>query len=530
MKVVKNVCKYYRNLVDRIREGKTMFMKLNFSVRSEQLMQAIIELGKVNVIKKDGSYFSSIAKKYDIIQKQTESPSEFIALCLNYYFADRQLIPDVSMFIFDKKNIVFSYENDIVIKSELNRIIRELAIYINLNYNFSDAYYYIDAVSKRICDVEEFYCEQNGKWLEQFIDGLGDEVSVSSFKSFLKQRAHGQILWDSRALYPIQPPKITKSWRDSRMSQNISLPKLRGADKEWLDLVLIDTFVLEQYAVPGVVEAQPGDTVIDAGAYIGDTALYFAEKVGKSGRVYAFEAVPETVKAAQENLQANFHEAVVEIVPSALSDSDKTLMFNVDLWSTAFGVSEKGTLPVQAVTLDSFVKERELHVDFIKSDLEGSDIDMLEGARKTLRRDGPTCGLALYHQQDHFIRIPQILAEERDDYVFFFRSEAEPVLLAITKEKLKARKKEYKSSAGDIEKKIVEDKIFLILQNLQPDFKFDDNIDFIESGLLDSFDVVQLVSELESEFNIVISALDILPENFSSVSAISQLVRRSPVK
>lgn len=70
-------------------------------------------------------------------------------------------------------------------------------------------------------------------------------------------------------------------------------------------------------------------------------------------------------------------------------------------------------------------------------------------------------------------------------------------------------------------------KILEILKELQPVFDFESGEDFIESGYLDSFDVVQLVSELESEFNIVISALDIVPENFNSVQAISALVAKS---
>lgn len=70
--------------------------------------------------------------------------------------------------------------------------------------------------------------------------------------------------------------------------------------------------------------------------------------------------------------------------------------------------------------------------------------------------------------------------------------------------------------------------ILNMLKEIQPDFEFEDGVDFIANGYLDSFDVVTLVSELEDAFGISISALDIVPENFSSVDNIKNLVEKSP--
>ena len=73
----------------------------------------------------------------------------------------------------------------------------------------------------------------------------------------------------------------------------------------------------------------------------------------------------------------------------------------------------------------------------------------------------------------------------------------------------------------------MKEKIIAILKDIQPDFAFEDGVDFIEEGYLDSFDIVQLVAELEGQFKIVISALDIVPENFNSIDAISGLVQKN---
>ena len=73
----------------------------------------------------------------------------------------------------------------------------------------------------------------------------------------------------------------------------------------------------------------------------------------------------------------------------------------------------------------------------------------------------------------------------------------------------------------------MKEKILAILKEVQPDFAFEDGVDFIEEGYLDSFDIVQLVAELEAQFKIIISALDIVPENFNSIDAISGLVQKN---
>lgn len=71
------------------------------------------------------------------------------------------------------------------------------------------------------------------------------------------------------------------------------------------------------------------------------------------------------------------------------------------------------------------------------------------------------------------------------------------------------------------------EKIYEILAELRPEFDFKTSEDFIEDGLLDSFDIVSLVTELEKVFDVLIDALDIVPENFDSVNAIADLIKKS---
>lgn len=69
--------------------------------------------------------------------------------------------------------------------------------------------------------------------------------------------------------------------------------------------------------------------------------------------------------------------------------------------------------------------------------------------------------------------------------------------------------------------------IFDMLKELRPEFDFSDSDDFIMDGLLDSFDIISLTDMLQEKYNIKIDGLDIVPENFSSVDAITDLIKKS---
>ena len=71
------------------------------------------------------------------------------------------------------------------------------------------------------------------------------------------------------------------------------------------------------------------------------------------------------------------------------------------------------------------------------------------------------------------------------------------------------------------------EEIYLILEDLRPEFSFRESDDFVEDGYLDSFDIVSLVSILEEKYNIIIDGLDVLPENFESVEAIIKLIQKN---
>ena len=77
----------------------------------------------------------------------------------------------------------------------------------------------------------------------------------------------------------------------------------------------------------------------------------------------------------------------------------------------------------------------------------------------------------------------------------------------------------------------MKEQIIEILTDLRPEFDFTQvGTNFVGEGMLDSFDLVALVTDLEQHFNVIIDGVDVVPENFENVEAIEQLINRSKKK
>ena len=70
------------------------------------------------------------------------------------------------------------------------------------------------------------------------------------------------------------------------------------------------------------------------------------------------------------------------------------------------------------------------------------------------------------------------------------------------------------------------DTLLEILEEIRPDVDFEKEASLIGDGILSSFDIISIVSELEDEFDIHIRPADIIPANFNSAKAMLEMVER----
>lgn len=70
------------------------------------------------------------------------------------------------------------------------------------------------------------------------------------------------------------------------------------------------------------------------------------------------------------------------------------------------------------------------------------------------------------------------------------------------------------------------EKLLEILNELHPDVDFTNTADLVDDGILDSLDIVTLVTEIHAEFDVTIPAEEIVPENFNSAEALMELIEK----
>jgi FkbM family methyltransferase len=113
--------------------------------------------------------------------------------------------------------------------------------------------------------------------------------------------------------------------------------------------------------------------------------------VGPTGRVIAFEPVPQNLEFLRRNVTANGC-TNVKVEPVALSNKSEKLTFHLHRDNLAahgrleHPTDRAGTIDVQAITLDEYLKDDSGKINLIKIDAEGSEGHILEGMRETLRK------------------------------------------------------------------------------------------------------------------------------------------------
>lgn len=72
----------------------------------------------------------------------------------------------------------------------------------------------------------------------------------------------------------------------------------------------------------------------------------------------------------------------------------------------------------------------------------------------------------------------------------------------------------------------MKEKVMEILMDLRPDVDFENETKLIADGVLESFDIMSLVAELEEEFEVKIKPKDLVAENFNSVDAMVSMLQK----
>lgn len=160
-------------------------------------------------------------------------------------------------------------------------------------------------------------------------------------------------------------------------------------------------------------------TVISGGVYDGGSSILFLKKLNNLQNLYGFEPLYKDFKIdIQDKIIRD--SGKIEIIEKGLFDKSTKLSFGK--YDSGSRISESLKIPletIQTISIDEFIKERNIKkVDFIKMDIEGSELSALKGAEKTILRDRPQMAISIYHSSTDLYTIPFYLYDLLENYKY----------------------------------------------------------------------------------------------------------------
>lgn len=190
-----------------------------------------------------------------------------------------------------------------------------------------------------------------------------------------------------------------------RRLQRIQFPQRRFGDDEWVYRWRLN-FLLNRLEPETVLWARrmirPGMVVLDVGAHLGYYSRLFSKWVGPTGRVFAFEPCSENFDVLMHNLSSRRYRNVTllrQAVGASVGQGILHLSPGHSNHSLYAGFTqETGQELVELVSLDAFMEKYQLPaVDFIKIDVEGAEIEVLQGMRNLVSRSPSLCMVVEYN-------------------------------------------------------------------------------------------------------------------------------------
>jgi len=265
---------------------------------------------------------------------------------------------------------------------------------------------------------------------------LADDKSKSLYLDLIRFRLAGHLHMRINSNVPnlaSEAKKFKEIFREEK--SNIVSSGIFGElvfyDAEWngvrytLDsirdaLALIPTLVYRQYFFERngvVIKPEPGDYIIDGGACTGDTAVVFSKSVGPSGAIYAFDLVQNHIDICKYNFSRPGFENI-KLFEYGLADKTvEAPPIQLSHYAPGFRVGEQ---PLPLCRIDDLVVAGKItKIDFIKLDIEGSEMDAIKGALSSIARFKPKLAISIYHKPDDLFEICNFLHEQGLGYKFY---------------------------------------------------------------------------------------------------------------
>lgn len=340
----------------------------------------------------------------------------------------------VTLAIFNSLKNYYPYDRNFYGKEKFN--IYKIITYNLLYRKFVNRNLIIE--TRKSFEEEALNHLSNLNWV---YNNLNDEESRTLFIELLCLRILGssryrlsldnKAYWNERKELRYNRRKINKVHGNNKLPFKLWLHDLKYINYKirlyQFEEAIQDLFYRNQYQYltdNNNVKVELGDSVIDGGACYGDSALYFANLVGPSGRVISIEFVPSNIEVFRDNCDLNpVLASRISLQTYALSNTDDSEItyHNYGPGSRITNENDDTSLEkAQSITLDKLFDDLNLKkINYIKLDIEGCELEALKGSINVIKSFRPKMAIAVYHKKNDIFEIPQWINALGLGYRFF---------------------------------------------------------------------------------------------------------------
>ncbi len=241
------------------------------------------------------------------------------------------------------------------------------------------------------------YVDNNSIFYEKKVNG----IRVISPQEYVSDFADVKIVMCSR------------KYQDSMIRQLMDL----GVNKE---KIIREENVCAFYGIQyfDVFKPQKNEIFVDAGAFDMGTTSDFIEWCNNDyEQIYVFEPDKSNIQKCRKWIYDKNDERI-QLIDKGTYDFEGSVSFN----STGDGgaaITDKAGDTIDVTTIDNIVDGK--RVSYIKMDVEGSELETLKGAEKTIRKYKPRLAVCVYHKPLDIIELPIYILQLNPDYKFYMR-------------------------------------------------------------------------------------------------------------
>lgn len=249
-----------------------------------------------------------------------------------------------------------------------------------------------DEINKRCSNPVVLISSANVKVCREIADEL-DKMKITNYYML------DAVIWGRHTEELLSVYEMLQSKYSRELFAEIILSRIEG--KEISENYIRD---YQYYAVKDFRIRDSREIFVNAGAYVGDTVeQYLFMKEGMFGEIYAFEPELGNFNALSKRVERlrrewNIVENKIHLINGAVGKEDGKLFAINDVGGLSAKVTnDVSDNEISVYEIDSFFKD--IPVGFLKADIEGYEMDLLDGAVTTIKKYKPLLAICIYHQR-----------------------------------------------------------------------------------------------------------------------------------